>query len=153
MRLSMQLILILSSSVASLPLLAEHGDWPGEYPGKGDSKNVDDTSKRSDWVTSYDNKANSKNVDDTSKRSDWVTSYDNKANSKNVDDTSKRSDWVTSYDATPKLGYWVPSGPSYLELDFSPIHRDHLVTLATGQRLYTENLSGFKRTVARFIDL
>ncbi|KAJ2993695.1 hypothetical protein NUW58_g1093 [Xylaria curta] len=112
----------------------EHGHFPAEHAGSGGPKNVDDTSKRSDWVTSYDPKANSKNVDDTSKRSDWVTSYESMA-------------------AIPKNGYWVPSGPSYLELDFSPIHHDNLVTLATAQRLHTENLSGFKKTVARFFNM
>jgi len=132
------------SSYKDVDDTSTRSDWVSSY------KNVDDTSTRSDWVSSY------KNVDDTSTRSDWVSSY------KNVDDTSTRSDWVSSYKNTPgdKIvvdmmpQHWVPLGPDYLKLDYSPIHHEHLITLASGtMMMHGDGLAGFVRDVARLLHI
>ncbi|KAG9228692.1 hypothetical protein BJ875DRAFT_500534 [Amylocarpus encephaloides] len=142
-------------------------DWVSSYDAgneKAGSKNVDEASTRSDWVSSYDAgyaKAGSKNVDEASTRSDWVSSYDagnEQAGSKNVDEASTRSDWVSSYDTGYKnfddmeLPHWIPSGPEYLKLDYSPVHHEHLITLASGTvMMHGDGLSGFMGAVARFL--
>ncbi|KAJ2991850.1 hypothetical protein NUW58_g2367 [Xylaria curta] len=71
----------------------------------------------------------------------------------NVDDANTRSDWATKY-KPGKAGLirWIPSGLSCMKLDHSPIPHEHLITLATGQHLYTENLGGLERTMARFFN-
>jgi hypothetical protein len=126
-------------------------------PMPSGNKNVDGTSTRSDWVTSY--KPSNKNVDGTSTRSDWVTSYKPSGN-KNVDATSTRSDWVTSYKPSNenvddmRLQHWAPLGPVYLKLDYSPVHHEHLITLASGtMMMHGDGLGGFMGAVARFLHL
>ncbi|KAJ4307573.1 hypothetical protein N0V84_012636 [Fusarium piperis] len=84
-------------------------------------------------------------VDNANTRSDWVTSYSNKGNDHVTVDSKSDGKLV--------LEHWIPTGPAYLKLDYSPIYHEHLITLTAGKLMYRDSLGGVMGAVTRFLNI